>query len=341
MKYQEFIRSNHTKQQIERQISSVKSEIKANKNFIYNYFKLSERKLYLQKNIDLPKNILATTYFTKKKDPQRKNLIKNNDYNLISKWCKSIIKLKLFGIILHDDLSTDFTKRYANSHIQFVYCELGNLSNNDERFFLYLLLLREVNVEKIFFTDGFDVEFKKNPFDSFNEKNENKVFVGLDQYIKIRHSYWMLYKIKNYIEHSNININYKFYNAPLFNAGIIGGKHSIVNYLIGLTCHYLMIPNNCQNHNMTALNLALFYHFVPANKNISPFNNIIIHSFNHLYKLMSTSSAIRIKYNKLKLALNRNKIENDLFSKYIFGGYPLNSAYKSFKHSEDVYIIHK
>ena len=112
-------------------------------------------------------NVIMTTYFCNKNDPQRPKRAPCNDFQYIKPWYNSIKKLGLNGVIFHDGMDETFIKKYQNDKIKFVYVDSNSyeFSLNDLRYFVYLdYIKKHKNIENIFMTDGNDVIVVKNPF---------------------------------------------------------------------------------------------------------------------------------------------------------------------------------
>jgi hypothetical protein len=117
-------------------------------------------------------NLILTIYFTQKGDPQRAGVHHEPDqFEKIQKWYESVVRLGMHAVIFHDGLSNEFTERYANENVQFMpYSLQSGRSLNDERFYCYLDFLKtHPEVEHVFMTDLFDVDFLRNPFDLVDE----------------------------------------------------------------------------------------------------------------------------------------------------------------------------
>ena len=96
-----------------------------------------------------------------------------NDFSLIEKFYKSIEINNIKCIIFHNELSKKFTDKYKTNNISFVQKKIQyRKSYNDERFFVYLdeLKSKEKNIEKVIFTDCFDVMIHKTPFNLITDK---------------------------------------------------------------------------------------------------------------------------------------------------------------------------
>lgn len=182
------------------------------------------------------KNVIMTTYFCKKKDPQRNTYAPCNDIKYIKPWYYSIKKLGLNGIIFHDGMSKEFINKYQTDKIKFVYVNSNkyDYSLNDLRFFVYYdYILNNNNIENVFMTDGNDVTVVQNPF-----KDCNTIMVGHDAngngtqtYLNFKNN-----TIKKWLNHFNNN-NWKYKidyikNKKCYNAGILGGnRQDIIKFL--------------------------------------------------------------------------------------------------------------
>ena len=122
----------------------------------------------LSGSLTAAKQIILTNYFTGKKDPQRggNDQFEPNQFENMKGWYDSILSNQLHGLIFHDQLSEDFISKYTNDNISFEKYELKKrYSLNDDRFFCwYEWLLQHEEVESLFCTDLFDVDFFGNPF---------------------------------------------------------------------------------------------------------------------------------------------------------------------------------
>jgi len=143
-------------------------------------------------------NVVLTTYFTGKPDPQgrsrgRFNYLKRiktylkakrggadaekfgvagiDDFERIQVWYDSLLKVGGKGVIFHDCLSDWFIEKYSRPDIVFERYDLtSERSMNDERYYCYLSYLqRNTHVENAFLLDLFDVEYFRNPFDLIDD----------------------------------------------------------------------------------------------------------------------------------------------------------------------------
>jgi len=138
-------------------------------------------------------DIIFTTYFTGKPDPQasskrKSNFIKHaktwlrsqrggaqaelpgvagpNEYERIDIWYQSLLKVGCEAVIFHDELSHEFTQKWQRKEVRFEHYTLQTQrSVNDERYQCYYQFLQQhPEVKRVFMMDLFDIEFFKNPF---------------------------------------------------------------------------------------------------------------------------------------------------------------------------------
>jgi hypothetical protein len=284
-------------------------------------------------------DVICTTYFSTKLDPQRKNKIQTNSIEYIAPWYNSMIALKLCGIVFYDDLSEEFIKEYQTDNIKFLKCTLGSYSLNDERFILYYMFFLKHKVKNILLTDGNDVIITKAPFEFFESKKETTIFVGRGRNNKLFHSKWNLRSIHELSQGLDVNLPNNFYEMAIYNAGIIGGNYYAIMYFLRQMCFVFLKIDNDKNNNMAAMHYVLYYYFFP---------NCRKWIYRWFYNLTDKDLKVRI-LNKIK-DLKLDKIVNDninykqdrtAVSHHIFSGFPLNSKFKFFETDSETFLIHK
>ena len=217
--------------------------------------------------------------------------------------------------MFHDGLSNNYINKNQTNNIIFCRVELGPYSTNDERFFVYNEFIQQINYERIFFIDCFDVEIRKPPFDIFDIYGD-RIYVGRDCANSIRNTPYVFEKLQEIfpvtsdLDHQDDLQN--FLNMPLYNAGIIGGLKKSVNILINFICNILDAASSKENVNMAVVNYALYRLFLRDYKYIAPKDPDV----DPLNDLRSCNGEI-------------------------FSGYPLNSSFKKYEDRDDVYFIHK
>lgn len=261
----------------------------------------------------LTTDVIFTTYFTSKTDPQirskrRRNLFKylkmwarsrrggaarempgvpqKDEFERMRLWYESLLSVGCKAVIFHDALSEEFTGKWGRPEVQFQHYELKtDRSLNDERYYCYIdYLQRHPEVERIFMLDLFDIEFFSNPFDLMDDERYD-IYCGGDagEYNNKRNGEKMLqaYSVLHY--EGKIKLN----------AGICGGNRE--NVLRLLTTMLDDFEALTQRSVLTNLNMAVF-----------------------------------------------NKCVYDLFSEdRILFGYPLNSRFKKYENHGNFALRHK
>ena len=272
-------------------------------------------------------DLIVTTYFISKSNPQAGSLSHANDPNsLVQEYKKNDDKLTsvLFNsvkkhnqtlVVFHDGLDKKYIKQNSCQNILFIDVKLGPYSTNDERFFVYNEFIQQVKFERIFFIDCFDVEIRKPPFGIFDKYGE-RIFVGRDSCNSIINCPYVLDKLQHVLS-ATFELDHHqdfeyFINMPLYNAGIIGGAKRSVNILLNFICNILEAANSNKNVNMAVVNYAIYRLFLRDYKYIAPKAPDV----NPLNDLRSCNDEI-------------------------FSGYPINSSFKKYEDRNDVYFIHK
>jgi len=258
-------------------------------------------------------DVIFTTYFTGKPDPQsrsrgRFNYFKKfktwirsrrggaaaekhgvaaaNDFERIRVWYESLIKVGCKGVIFYDHLSEEFVRRWSCPEVEFVHYKLeSERSMNDERYYCYLQYLRaNQHIENLFVLDLFDIEFFRNPFELFDPE-EYDLYCGGDA---------GEYNNKLVRDKMIAAFGTPFYESEIkLNAGTCGGSRANMEaLLVTMTNAFDQLT---ERGTMENLNMAVF-----------------------------------------------NKCVYDLFDKHrILWGSPLNSRFKAYEASGNFAIRHK
>lgn len=300
------------KQRLQYLVAPAKSIFSYNENFM----NMEYRVLDDLKKITFRKNVILTTYFCTKVDPQRKFHVKGDDFSYISKFYNSIHSKDLAVVIFYDNLSNDFVATYTTENVTFIKCELKRFSLNDERFFIFQEFLEKVQVQKVIFSDVNDVTFGHDPFDLIND---DRLYIGRDNYTINEYSEWMKNKIEILPKSIVRNINTLFYRMPIVNAGVIGGKTNIMLKFVKRVTELLNQTNNDLNNNMACVNIAFFDSYW------LPYQSTILSRL----KFFTTSQIKELK--------ERSSLQNDQF----LLGKPFTSSYWKYEKNKTDYIFHK
>jgi hypothetical protein len=275
-------------------------------------------------------DVICTTYFSTKSDPQRKKKIQANSIEYIAPWYNSMRALKLSGIVFYDDLS---------DNIRFLKCTVGKYSLNDERFILYYMFFLKYKVKNILLTDGNDVIITKAPFEFFESKKETTIFVGRGKKNKLFHSSWNMSSLNKLLQGLNTSLPNNFYEMAIYNAGIIGGNYYTVMYFLRQICSVFFKIDNNKNNNMAAMHYVLFYYYYPNCR-----KPIYRWFFNLTDKDVKVRILRKIKALELDNILKNNinyKQDRTAVSNHIYSGFPLNSKFNFFESNSDAFLIHK
>ncbi|WP_322971827.1 hypothetical protein [Faecalibacter sp. LW9] len=263
------------------------------------------------------KEVILTTYFTTKKDPQRSTFTENDDFNYIKEFYESIIKQNLHAIIFYDSLSNEFITKYSCKNIQFIKVNLGPYSLNDERFYIYCEYITLTKPEKIIMAEVNDVIFLKH--DVFDFISSNKLYICKDESFLMYKNSWMLNKIDNLPFDIN-KLNYSFWEMPIVNAGVIGGDYTCIKYFLECLISLFERIDNDKNNNMIVVNIV--FHDIFWVK----YCNTLNYKIHHL-----------LDKNWTNILINKKEISKENF--HI--GFPFTTQFKKEEITSLAYIKHK
>jgi hypothetical protein len=182
------------------------------------------------------KDYIVASYISGVYDVNRNTILADDDYSIIQDWVNSISKLKLKGIVFHNNCSLDTCERYQNEYITFIKIDHDVQFNpNVYRYYIYneFLKLNSEFINNIFFTDISDVIVLKNPFlERLYIDNPTSIFCGDEP--KILNNEWMQQHSENLRNniHDYKMYEYNFANSVLLNCGIMGGSITVMKLFI-------------------------------------------------------------------------------------------------------------
>lgn len=222
-------------------------------------------------------NLVCASLFTGVFDVNRSEMLPQDHFPLIQKWCVSIQYLGLNGVVFHNNFSEKTISEAQLDRIFFIKVDFNTMLNaNVYRYLVYLDFLKKYGhqIENIFFTDIADVAVVKNPFaDLFYSQNAESIFCGDEE--EIVDNPWM----RNHCTHLR-NLIPKFEefekinkSKTLLNCGVIGGKTAVMAELLEELCK---IHLSCTVSNKTPFTLDMgAFNYVAR----TSFSDRIIHGF--------------------------------------------------------------
>ncbi len=193
--------------------------------------------------------MIATTYLTKKNEPQGKDKVTPNDHERIKTWANSVLG-KGPSVIFHDQLSDEFRRAYP--WIDFEQVDHYPYSINDSRYLMYRDYLTSHDVKEFYMTDCFDVKINclPEPSDKLYVQNEDSVW-HLNPWS--RHLIGRCY---------GVDKEQWLMGKTIFNAGVWGGQKELVLEMLNLIADELeRIKADNKNCNMIVFNKVLYEKF--------------------------------------------------------------------------------
>lgn len=282
------------------------------------------------------KEVVFSTYFTKKLDPQRNIQTAKDQFQYIKPLYDSCCNNDLTLVIFHDALSQTFIDTHSNKHVHFIKCSLGPYSLNDERFIIYFQYIVQYGLtfEKILMCDVSDVTINKNPFELMRA-HQHKILVGRADLNKFKHSYTNYLRIFRFEQDFGTKLNTNYFDMRIFNAGTIGGPRNQILFLLHQMTYVFNICQSSRNHNMNVLNYCLYSYWL-EHKETKPVPYL---SLRKLFLKIASHSKTKLKINILP---HRYFCTNKTYNgQCILAGHPFTSRFKSFETMSDAYLTHK
>ncbi|MGH7267034.1 MAG: hypothetical protein ACREMB_19605 [Candidatus Rokuibacteriota bacterium] len=218
------------------------------------------------------RDVLCTAYLTARPDPQRGHQVRRDWFGYIRTWWTSVHGLGLRAVILHDELSPAFVRRYTTDLVRFVRIEPYPWSPNDQRFFAYRDLIARGRYDRAFLTDVADVRVVRDPFPVL-EALATPLVVGDEVYaapigVQIRTHPWLMRKVRE-TRGGRSSVVYRFFRRHGFdhstlNAGVIGGRApELLEFLERFVRVRRTIGHPERNLNMPVVNYVL-HRFFPG-----------------------------------------------------------------------------
>ena len=212
------------------------------------------------KNTDTPsqsdsKNIILTSVYSYRKDPQRGRKI-DCEFDYIANFYNSVSFYEMRAVIMHDCYSEQFVKQYETDKIAFVRVNSPDksISTNDFRFKRYNSYLKENRHSYYMFVDASDVFFNGNPFNYMkNHEHGHTLFMSPD----IGNFHKNAWQVKKCYKKAGELWDQ---NVKMHNAGVWGGDHETSQCILDCVVNQFETTlkgiNNC---NMPALNWCVHF----------------------------------------------------------------------------------
>lgn len=284
--------------------------------------------------------VVMSTYFTSKRDPQRNTYAPEADYSYFKEWYESILRLQMHALIFTDCEDEHFLSEYSKDCVCFVQCKLGPLSLNDERFFLYAeyLVKHAKSLSAVFMTDINDVTFLKNPFQLVSD--DLRIFVGRNNTNRMIHSNINMERIQHLSSVHNLLFGGDFYMHPIYNAGILGGKIQEMTYFVSKMCKLMTDYRTSENINMLSFNMTIYQHFAPRSAVNLMYRLIYRHLTPKVLIFIERLKRVILKksWDEVRFVSDHDPLGN---TPTVCTSYPLHNRYKSYQANQGVYIMHK
>ena len=215
------------------------------------------------------KDVIFTSYFVTRYDPQRDYYITPNRFCYIKTWFIGAMKNNLNIVIFYDKLDASWIRRAEEKYprAKFVHGDLKGRSTNDARYYiLHDYLVKNPDIKRLFITDGNDVQLWRSPFDLMDKLGNDMLYIGQDTpfyYKSADDENWMkgvlsrCYGRKIYTsEHTAVQNRWTLYNA-----GVLGGNRDMMLLVLSQIHKWLDKANKGENCNMGTVNIVAHKYF--------------------------------------------------------------------------------
>jgi FkbM family methyltransferase len=205
----------------------------------------------INKNTNALEQLIMTSVYTFKNDPQRGKPIKCN-FDYIANFYNSVVFHKLNALIIHDCFSESFVEKLSTSTIEFLRVKVPStgMSTNDYRFLKYREQLKRAKY--YLFVDASDVFFNSNPF-AYMKNNRHKLFISPD----IGTFHKNAWNVKACYGTAGELWDQKL---KLYNAGVWGGESNAVDCILNCVKEQLTtVVQGRGNCNMPVLNWCVHF----------------------------------------------------------------------------------
>ena len=212
------------------------------------------------------KDIIASTYFTTKRNAQYPIEFINDNYYFMENWFKGVYKLNANIVVFHDALSDKFVSTFEKNYPKADFVKIKDFKDyrpNDRQYLaLYDYILAHPEIKRIVRIDMRDLVIQNDPFEMMDVLGNNHPYIGMDRPFfdtSIKSSVAGVFrrcfdKGKYALDYHEELLLHGFYNS-----GVLGGSRPVIlAYLTRFLAHFQI--SNKDNCNM-ALAGYIFHKF--------------------------------------------------------------------------------
>jgi hypothetical protein len=210
-------------------------------------------------------NAIITNFFTDFHYPFFTQTEKPHYREYMQTWIDSVRKLKLTAFILYDEDNPEMIAEFEDNLIKFVKVKpndgLNPIDSRWNEFSKFLIKNRQI--ENVFFTDIRDVTVLRDPFSYMNTnflyigdelQNGNRITVG---------NQWIAFRVLHLINQTELINQFNIIkNLPVVNCGLFGGNRELVLEVLRHVTKLLKIYHiPFDTVDMVAFNVIMHLHF--------------------------------------------------------------------------------
>ena len=203
------------------------------------------------------KNLVMTSFFTHKKDPQRGKVV-TSGFQYIRNFYISLRALQINAVVFHTGIPENVIENFQTEKIHFVRIHEpeASMSTNDYRFKVYMDYIQNnaIDIDWILLTDASDVFFNRNPFTYMTSHQDRHALFMSPDIGTFKSNGWMKNKLKKC--YKGVVENWKSeWHSQLHNAGVWGGNRDVMECMLKCVWDNLRhVTKGRGNCNMPAVN---------------------------------------------------------------------------------------
>ncbi|MEZ6126255.1 MAG: hypothetical protein R3C49_24270 [Planctomycetaceae bacterium] len=205
------------------------------------------------------RGLVVTVMMTQKPDPQRGAPIADDFLQYIRPWWRTVNRVGLQGVILHDGLPREFIDRATTPQVSFRQCSTGDLPILHQRHFAVRDFLKQCDEDFVLVTDVSDVAFKRDPFEIMAEGSPDiRLYFGSEVKTIAQNRC-----LRTETEQQYGDVLYG--DRRVMNPGIVGGRRcEVLAFLEKLTAEIERLQPNLLASDMCIVNRVLHSNYAES-----------------------------------------------------------------------------
>ena len=199
------------------------------------------------------KDIIASTYFTTKRNAQYRIEFINDNYYFMENWFKGVYKLNANMVVFHDALSDNFVSTFEKNYPKADFFQVRDFKDykpNDRQYLaLYDYILAHPEIKRIVRIDMRDLVIQNDPFEMMDVLG-NHPYIGMDiPFFETSITSPVAGVFQRCFDEGKYALDYheELLLHGFYNSGVVGGSRPVIlAYLTRFLAHFqISSKDNC------------------------------------------------------------------------------------------------